>query len=143
NIIYIIFGIILSSSLFLLMIRLKISLALSSVLTVLFVVSPSCVLYENWLFYTYPVMTLLCLSALFLHRFLSSTKILDGVLFFTLLSIISLIRSLFHISWFILLLVIILVYQRRHWKKIVAVAFIPLMAIFLLYIKNLYLFGSF
>ena len=67
--IYFVCGLILSISLFLLMCKVGISVILSVFLMCLFLINPSTTLFENWLFYTYPVVTLLCLSALCLHQY--------------------------------------------------------------------------
>jgi hypothetical protein len=77
-----ILGLLLSITIFLLMIRLGISLKLSTTLTSFFIISPSSILYENLLFYSYPVAALLCMAALFLHRFLTGSRSKDGFVFF-------------------------------------------------------------
>ena len=143
NFIYLFLGLILSVSIFLIMTRLGLSSKLSAILTILFIVSPACVLYENLLFYTYPVATCLCLSALFLHRFLKREKLRDGIIFFALLSVIVLTMSLFHILWLILVAVILLFFKKDKWKKVVFAFSIPFLVCFLLYLKNAYVFGSF
>src|SRR5262245_5868777 len=56
-------------------------------LTLFFLLSPACVLYENHLFYTYPLTAALAASGLALHRFLSSRRWLDGLAFFSLLAV--------------------------------------------------------
>jgi 4-amino-4-deoxy-L-arabinose transferase-like glycosyltransferase len=106
-------------------------------------INPATILYENLLFYDYPVTTLLCLSALFLHRFLSNGKLWNGIAFFMLLSIIVLTRSAFHIVWFILFVCVLLFYQRSSWKRIVFAAIVPFILIASVYLKNLYVFGIF
>jgi hypothetical protein len=143
NLSYLLLGLILSVSIFSIMTRLGISGKLSTILTILFIISPACILYENWLFYTYPTTTFLCLSALLLHRFLSSTTIRDGVLFFGSLALVALTRSLFHILWFIWFGSILLFYQSYNWKKVVLAGCVPLLVLSLWYSKNLYHFGDF
>jgi hypothetical protein len=139
---YLILGLTIALSMFFTMDRLGIPFRVSVPLAILFMVSPSCILYENWLFYTYPVTAFLCLSALFLHRFMSSGNKRDGLIFFTLLSLCVLARGLFHIVWFIFFVLLLLFYQRRHWRSVVYSFCIPLLAILLLYAKNNYVFGS-
>jgi hypothetical protein len=140
---YISLGLILALSLYLLMNRLGVSDRLSAGLTILFITSPSCILYEKWLFYTYPTTTLLSVSALFLHRFLKKTDFTNGICFFSLLSAIVLIRSLFHIFWFTLFALIIVLCKHKDWKKVAFSCSLPFALLFFLYAKNLYLFGSF
>lgn len=141
--IYLILGLMLVISIFLIMTRLGVSGKLSAILTILFIVSPSCILFENILYYPYPVATFLCLSALFLHKFLCGARLRDGTLFFTLLTIIVLTRSLFNILWFILFVFILLFYLRHFWRKIILISLIPFLFIILLYAKNSCLYGSF
>lgn len=136
-------GLMLAVSIYLIMIRLGISRKLSFTFTLLFSISPSSILYENWLFYDYSLAVLLCLSALSLSKFIIGMKLRDGLYFFGTLSMIVMIRSLFHILWFIFFLGILVYVNRQNWKKIVFAAFVPFILIFLLYMKNLCVFGSF
>ncbi len=140
---YMALGLVLGISLYLLMIRLGVSRWLGAVLSILFLISPSCILYENWLFYTCPVTVLLCVSALFFHRFLSTRSVANGIVFFTLLAAVVLTRSIFHLFWFLLFGVILVLSQPRHWKKVVVAGCVPLALLMFVYAKNLYLFGSF
>ncbi len=143
HIIFLASGLTLSISLYLLMSSLGLSSRLSSALTIIFVVSPSCVLYENFLFYTYPIATVLCLSALMLHRCLKSGRFYHLVVFFALLASLVLTRSLFHVAWFVVLALLLIWYQRRNWKRIALAASVPFLLCFLMYAKNAYEFGSF
>lgn len=140
---YLFLGLTIALSMFLTMDRLGTPFKVSVTLTILFMVSPSCILYENWLFYTYPVTAFLCLSSLFLHRYMSSGNKRDGLIFFSLLSLCVLARSLFHITWFIFFVLLLLFYQRQQWRRVVYSFFIPLLAVLLLFAKNNYVFGSF
>jgi hypothetical protein len=141
--VYLMLGLVLHVSLFLLMTRLGVSTKLSAILTLLFMISPPCILYENWLFYTYPVTTFLVLSALFWHRFLSSGALRDGAALFTLLAVIVLTRSFFHIMWFLLFVVVLLLRRWREWRRVVLASCIPFVVILFVYAKNLCLFGDF
>ncbi len=143
NFIYLAIGLTLAVSIFFTLTNLKVSNRLSVILTVLFMVNPTTILYENFLLYDYPTMLFLCLSALFLHRFLSSSKLRDGGTFFALLSLIVLTKSVFHIAWFIFFVCVLLFYQRKSWKRIVLIAIVPFILIAFVYLKNLYLFGIF
>ena len=64
-------------------------------------------------------------------------------MFFLLLALIVLLRSLFHIVWFLLLLLSVIWFYRTHWRKILLTALIPFLIIFSLYAKNLLVFGKF
>jgi hypothetical protein len=135
-------GLCLTIALYFLMTRLGVHAWWSVGLTLLFVTSPACILFENWLFYTYPLLVFLCLAALFLHRFLSSARLCEALLFFTFLAFVVLLRSTFHLLWFVLLALLLLFFQRRYWKKILLSAFVPFLILLVVYVKNLILFGS-
>ncbi len=143
HVIYLLFGLTLSISLYLLMKDLGLSGRLSSILTIIFVASPSCILYEDFLFYTYPVAAVLCLAALLLHRYLKFGRFHHLVIFFALLALLVFTRSVFHLAWFAVLTLPLIWYQRKNWKKIALVAGVPFLLCFLLYAKNAHEFGSF
>lgn len=136
-------GLILTVSMYLLMVRLGVSSTISALLTIMFAASPACILFENILLYTYFAATFLCLAGLFLHRFVSGSRLLDGFMFFTMLALVILTRSFFHPAWFILILLPLLVLAKTLRKKIILAASIPLLVVLLLYGKNAFLFGDF
>src|ERR1700691_6368389 len=72
-------GLVLTVCLFLLLDRLRLNRPLALLITIVCVVSPVTVLYENWLFYEYPIAVLFCVSALFLHRYASDRRRIDGI----------------------------------------------------------------
>lgn len=129
-------------ALFSLLRRFRVSGVLSAVLVCWFLVSPACVLYENYLFDTYPMAALLVLSALFLHRFLSAGRKSDAFAFFWLLGAVVLTRNVFHLVWLLLVLGVLFIRLRRWRGRILASAFIPTAMVAGLYLKNLLLFGS-
>ncbi len=143
SIVYLILGLVMTIALFCLMTRLGVSGGLSAALVILFVSSPACILYENWLFYTYPVVVALCCCALFLHRYMMQGRVTDGIIFFSLLAFLVLIRSLFHLAWFLLLIFLVTWFQRRQWRKVVTAACVPFLLAVALYAKNYCLFGEF
>src|SRR5262245_27057872 len=75
-------GVLFALSLLALMVKLCVPTWISTGLVIIFSCSPAVVLYENWLFYTYPTAALLCLAAVFLHRFASNPDVWDGLAFF-------------------------------------------------------------
>ncbi len=141
--IYAAMGLALAVSVCLLLGRLGVPGALRTVLAILFSVSPPCILHENWLFYDYPVMLLLVLAALALHRFASGGRALDGAVFFSLLACAVLTRSLFHPVWFALVVAAVGLGQRRAWKVVAAASCGPFLLVLSWYAKNLAVFGSF
>ena len=143
---YHLFGLSLAVSLFSIMSWLGVSKKLSTALTILFMISPACILNENWLFYTYPVGSLLCISSLFLFPFARSSKIWQGFSFFFILVLVCMTRSLFHLSYFLLLTVLLAFFQRfddKRIKNLCLSLLLPLSLVLLLYLKNYLIFGSF
>jgi hypothetical protein len=112
------------------------------ILTVLFMINPSTILYENWLFYTYPVAFLLVLSTLTLLNFTDKKQIKGGHAFFNLIAILVLLRNTFQFIWF-LLWVGIVAWIKKSYKKVFLAVLIPFIIIFLLCFKNWVLFKSF
>lgn len=110
--------------------------------TAFFTVSPPVLFYENWLFYTYPLTFVLCLSSLLLLVSLNTRSRTYLFLFFTAISCLVLTRTLFHTVWFVAVLCWVLLYQHKHMKRIIMSALIPLVIIFSVHAKNFLLFGQ-
>ncbi len=136
-------GLALAVSMHCVMTRLGVSPRFSAALTILFTISPACVLFENLLMYSYPVTALIGGAALFLLRFLEKGRFRDAAIFFSLLASVALMRSMYHLLWFLLFPALLIVFRRRQWKPVLLAAALPFLAVFFLYAKNLYLFGSF
>ncbi len=143
NIIYFLIG--LSNYLIMIYVfsKFKVNKILNLTMSTIFIISPAAILYENWLFYTYPVQFLLLLSLFLLvnYRIAYSKKIL--FYFFLALSFIILTRSLFHLIWFLLILIIILHFEKTNKSNVIKSSLIPLAVILIFLIKNLILFGTF
>jgi hypothetical protein len=140
---YLGFGLVLALSLCALQLRLGVPRILATGLTLVFVASPACILYENWLFYDYPVLTLLTVSALFLHRFVDGGRLRDGVVFFALLAALVLVRGLFHLGWLALLAGLLTVLWPAGRRRVLLASGAPLLVAFLWYARTFVLFGSF
>ncbi|MFC2130798.1 hypothetical protein ACFLSQ_05140 [Bacteroidota bacterium] len=125
-----------------LMLKLNINKILSFAFSTLFIISPAAVLYERWLFYTFPVALLVLLSAYLFYQFIETKKLSKGIAFFSVLAMIVLTRSLFHIAWFFLILAVMLLKQREYRKIIIKAAIIPAIIVMAVLIKNLILFGT-
>ena len=143
KIFYLGMGLLISLSIFLLMKKLGVRDFISGILTILFFISPSSILFENILFYTYPVVAMLCFSAFFLHLYISEQRALYGLIFFLIISCIILTRSLYHVIWFIAVLSLVLYHNKAMRRQIVIISLFPLFLIMLWYGKNLILFDSF
>ncbi|MCB9784313.1 MAG: hypothetical protein H6751_15225, partial [Candidatus Omnitrophica bacterium] len=116
---------------------------LATVIALIYVVSPHTILYENWLFYTYPVTFLLIASVYFLARFLSRFTRTSGFLFFLTCCALILTRSAFHPLWLIASAFILLEWFPRKSKSIGIVFLIPFLLAVGWYGKNAVMFGKF
>lgn len=129
--------------LFALMRRLGISRLLAFALCSSFVVSPSAILYEQWLFYTLPLTLLLLLSAWTLLRFFDTQR--TGWLFVFCLTLFGLCgtQSIFHLLYFALIVAALMRVKREHRRKIALVAAVPFLLVLSIYVKNEIVFGQF
>jgi len=135
-------GLLLACGLFLLLVRLGTSAPLAAALTLAFSIHPGTVLYENWLFYTYPVACMLCLAALFLHRWVEGRKLADGVLLGLLLALVVLTRGTFHPVWLLAIVVGLWLLLPESRRQLAYVGLIPLLLVALVYAKNYVLFDK-
>jgi hypothetical protein len=139
--VYLTLGLALSLGLYVLLVRVGIrpwpSAGLGSALTA----SPAFLLYENWLFYEYPVATLLVLSALALHRFLDRGSAWAGVAFFLWLAAIIYIRTTFQVVWLLLVAALLLAVRPELRRRVLAASLVPTLLVALLLVKNAFVFG--
>jgi hypothetical protein len=118
------------------MVHLGISRSVAIAVSTLFLFSPSFILYENLLFYTFPTAILLALSVFFLLRFAVRFNIRWGLCFFFTLLFLSGIRSLFHLFLFCAVIMALLMVGGPHKKRIMISAVVPLVLLTSLYVKN-------
>jgi hypothetical protein len=135
-VVYLVLGIVLSLSLHALLRALAVGRTLAVVLTLAFVASPPTVLYENWLFYTYPVAALLCAAAVALHRYLRGGTTASALVFFTLLAALVLTRSLFHFLWYLMIWLVLVALQRERRRRLVVAGAVPFLLIASWHVKN-------
>ena len=140
---YLFLGMVLYGTVFAIMRRLGVSRATALILSTWFMVSPSFVLYEHWLFYTLPVATLLALSALLFYEVLDKQRAWQALCFFGLLFALCAMRTTFHLLYYASALGALLILCRSKRKMIVGTALVPLLLLASLYVKNLVLFGEF
>lgn len=143
NVIYVALGFVLYCSLYYLLRLVRLSRFVALLCAFCFIVSPNSILYENWLFYTYPLAVLLVLAAVALRRFQDDTQPFYAGIFFLLVAIICLSRSVFHLAFFLPCVVLVLIPRGNQRRKITLFACAALCVISTLYIKNFYMFGFF
>lgn len=115
----------------------------AGIATGLIVFSPSFVLYENWLMYSFPAAALVTISAFALQRYAVTRSPKWGVAFFAVLATLLLTRSIFHLIWLLLVIGLTAFALRSDWRTVLKCAAAPLLIVALWYGKNYYLFGSF
>jgi hypothetical protein len=130
-------------SLFYLQRKFGVSRLLAFITSTLFMASPSFILYEQWLFYTFPLALLLTLSVFFLHQLLTRESVRNGWGLFTCLLLLCGIQGTYHIAYFALIFAGLLVACSTHRKTILMTGALPFLLVFSLYAKNLILFGKF
>jgi len=138
------FGLVLTGALFGLLRVLGLGNPAAAAATLLFSLSPASILYEHWLFYTYPTTALLVASALALHRTLrQGARSWDAVLLFGLLAAITLTRSLLHLAWMFSFVALVVFVSKGKRRRLVLCAALPCLLAFSLYAKNAAVFGIF
>jgi hypothetical protein len=115
----------------------------SAFLSILFVISPSTILYENLLSYAFITTTIMTFSAVFLYKFVETKGTVWGMAFFFMLAILTLTWSLFHIIWLFTITIFIFVLLRKNRRQVLTAAFIPLLLTTSWYGKNSLLYGEF
>jgi len=138
---YLALGLALGICLFLLLDRLRLSRPLALLIAVVAMISPVTVLYENWLFYEYPLAMLFCVAALFLHRYASRRGPLDGLALFTSLALIALLRVVYHLMWFWMIVAVLAYVLPRYRRRTFLCAAAPGAVLSLIYLKSFILFG--
>lgn len=142
--IYLIMGVVLALALYAVLLRLRLHWVSAAALAVLFTISPSALLYENWLLYDYLVTLLVVLTVFALLRYVDGERLGSLALFVSLLAVLVLTRSLFQLAWLLLWVVVLVVrHRRRDWRRVVLVSAVPVLAVLAVYANTLRIAGSF
>jgi hypothetical protein len=105
--------------------------------------SPFWLVYENWLYYDYLVMTLLVVAAAALVRFVETRRTRWGVAFFAVLGLVVYTRASFQIVWLLGVGLLLLVARSSAAvrRQVLLAAAVPVLLVVLLYAKNVAMFG--
>jgi len=139
--VYLGLGLVQSLATYLLLVRLGVRRWTSAGVAAVLSVLPATLLYENWLFYEYPVATLLVASALVLHEFVRRATVWPGAAFFTLVGALIYLRSIFQVVWLVLVVCLIVLVRRDLARPALVGALLPTLAVVLLLAKNFVVFG--
>jgi hypothetical protein len=113
---------------------------IATALSVLLTIAPFTLVYENWLYYEYPMMVLLVLIGIAAVRYAGEWRFRDGLVLFMLMTIAVYTRQVFQLPWVFLVVALLAIASRRP-KTVLKAAAIPLVLVLLLYAKNTVLFG--
>ena len=115
---------------------------IAAAIAIAFTISPPAIVYENFLFYDYPVTALMVASALALHRLVRRPSLASGTAFFAAVAALVLTRSVFQLPWVVLVIVVaVLACPRR--RLVLASAVVPIALVLAVYAKNLAEFDTF
>ena len=137
---YMALGLITAVALYVLLTELGLSPVASAVLAAAFAVSPATLVYENWLYYEYPTMTVLVVGAAALHRFLARDSVAAGITFFAAAAAAIYIRTTFQLVWLIVIIGALMLAKRP--RLVLKCCAVPLLVVVLLYAKNAVLVGA-
>jgi hypothetical protein len=122
--------------------RLGVSTGVAVAATLLFVLSPASILYENWLFYSYPLAACLLFAAWAFCRFAGDPTCRWAAVALALVAVPALTWSLFHVAWVVLVVALIAIALPRGRKTLAVAAVVPLVIVSGWYVKNLVFFGE-
>jgi hypothetical protein len=129
--------------LFVVMRRMGVSEPISLALTIIFVTSPACILYENFPMYEYLIMWLLLASGLALYNLFQRPTFWRAFMFFSLLATLAWLRSLYHLFYLVGIAAVLVFFLRKSRKTIFVAAVLPICSVLALFVKNLLVFGLF
>ena len=143
-VIYTFMGLMMTFFLFSILRHLNIRDSIAFLLVIIFMTfDHTTLMFERWLFYTYPLAVLMTASAFFLILFAKKKSPIYFFIFSTLLAVIVLTRAFYHIIWMLMLLAIVIFPQHRRRKQLILISLGPFIICFLIYLKNFFLIGQF
>ncbi|MBI5142505.1 MAG: hypothetical protein HZA20_10025 [Nitrospirae bacterium] len=143
KIIYAVIGLCLYMGLYVLSCRFGVRAWLSFIVTLVFMISPSAIAYENWPRYTYVVASFLLLSVYFLDYYIAHSRKRYLLAFCVLIASVALSRSAWHLVWVVASLGIVAHGLRQRYRIIAISGLVTVLLVGSVYIKNYYEFGFF
>jgi hypothetical protein len=136
-------GLALALSCYYLCLELRLPHWLSLLLTVLVVLDPATVLYENWYFYSFPTAVVITFCALCVARYVRTKSSMWGLRFFGSLMTIVLLNSTFQWIWLVVATAVVFVVFTHRWKSVLIVASVPIALVSVWYVKNAVIFQTY
>ncbi len=144
GIIYLLFGLAMSFFMYKTMRVLGAAPLLSGLATFGFMISPPTILYENWIFYTYPVALLFLLLNYYFYKYANKFCIKTLIILITVATLLALTRSVFHLFWLVICIgFIFATTSQRHLLHAVITVSLFLIIVVGWYAKNAWLYGQF
>ncbi len=141
--VYLAAGLTLYLSLFWLQLKLGVSRGVALAVSTAFLLSPSFVLYEHWLFYAFPLAALVALSALLFYYVVAGRRAWAMAAFFACIFVICGVRHVFHLACFLIVAAALAAFCAGARKKVLAIAALPFLVLLSFNLKNYLLFGEF
>jgi hypothetical protein len=141
--IHLMFGTVITALLFHLMRSLGVGMRLALTATVLFVISPGVVLFENFILYEYQLLFLLTTSAVFLFHFFEHRRGACAVGFLVCQFWLVMVRNYFNLFYFAALFVLLLYCTKHNRRLVIGIGSLLVALVFGLYLKNLVVVGQF
>ena len=141
--VYLAFGFALQVGLFVLMRRVAVSRRISMIVTTFFAMSPATVALEHTLFYELPVAVLVVWAAVGVSRFADQPSYGRGFVLWMCLAALCLTRSLFHVTYFVAVMALVVCAEPGTRSLTLRSALLPFAAVLALYLKNAVVFGFF
>ncbi len=136
-------GVALTVVLYFLALELRVPRSVATVGVGLLIASPSLVLYENWVFSTYPTLLFLALSTLYFARSARRPNAVNMSVFGLSLAGLTLTRSTYHVAGaFVVVFVLFRLVGRVRKRAFVVAVVLPVVVVAGLQVKNLVLFGQ-
>lgn len=110
--------------------------------TVLVIANPAVVLYENWLSWSYPTAVLLTVGALCLLRWTITSRARWAAAALSCFAAVVLIDATFQWPWLLAMAAVVVMAGRRHWRRALLAAAIPIAVTAGWYAKNAVQVGS-
>jgi hypothetical protein len=143
HVIHLAFGAVITCFLFYLMKSLGVELRLALAATILFVISPGVVLFENFILYEYQMTFLLIVSAGLLFHFFAHRSATSAIGFLACQFWLVMVRNQYHPAYFAVTFILLLYFAKHNRRLVAGMGSVLLTAIMLLCLKNLLLFGHF
>ena len=134
-------GLLLTVTMFSLLVLLRVPRWLAFVLTAVFIMSPDVILYERWLFYEYPAMVLMALLTYLFCRFVAKGELWCAGATATVAAILSLTIASFHPLWVAFVVAAMCLLRRYEWRRVLLWCALPLVVVAGAGVKQRVVFG--